>query len=136
VTRRAIATLATALVVAISGGTGFAQGAAGKTTLKTRIEVDGSMLNAAGQYEIYGKVLSKSPACRFKRSVSLHVVHRDGSFGVADTKTTKSGVGLFTLRSALAPGEGYFISAASRNLTLKSGKRLHCATGRTTPVYP
>jgi hypothetical protein len=35
-----------------------------------------------------------------------------------------------------AEAEGVFVSSPAREVTLKSGKRLHCATGRTTPVYP
>jgi len=64
------------------------------------------------------------------------LVHVDNSVTVVDTDKTRSGVGLFAVRAFLAPREGVFVSSPAREVTLKSGKRLHCATGRTTPVYP
>jgi len=135
-TRRSLAGITAALVIATGGMAIAAEAASAKTTLTTRIELESVLLNGTGQYEVSGKLLSKSPACRFRRVVSLHVVHPDNTDTIADIQKTKSGVGLFTVRAALASGEGLFVTVAARNLTLKSGKRLHCATGRTTPIYP
>jgi hypothetical protein len=45
-------------------------------------------------------------------------------------------VGVGVASSLEAEAEGVFVSSPAREVTLKSGKRLHCATGRTTPVYP
>ena len=136
VTGRLLAGVIAALTIAAAGATTLAVAASGKVALKTRVELDYALLNSAGQYEVQGKVVSKSPACRFRRAVSLHVVHADNSDTVADTHKTRSGVGLFTLRAALAPGEGFFVTVAARDVTMKSGKRLHCGTGRSIPVYP
>jgi hypothetical protein len=56
---------------------------------------------------------------------------------VADVRhLTKSGVGIFTLRATLAQGEGFFVTATALDVNLKTGKVFHCATGRTTPIYP
>jgi hypothetical protein len=131
-----LAGVAVALAFATGVATMVAEAASKKVTLKTGVELDSVQLNNAGQYQVSGKVLSKSPACRFRRAASLHVVHPDNTDTIADVQMTKSGVGLFTVRAALSPGEGLFVTVAARNLTLKSGKRLHCATGRTTPIYP
>jgi len=132
VTRRFLAVIAVVLSVgAVAAETGWA-----KTSLKTGIQLNSVLLNSAGQYEVSGKLISKSPACRFRRTVRLHVIHTDNSEAVVDTQKTKSGVGLFTLRAFLAPHEGLFVTVAARDVTIKSGKRLHCATGRTAPLYP
>jgi hypothetical protein len=131
-----LAGVAVALAIATGVATMVAEATAKKVTLKTRIELENVQLNSAGQYEVTGKVLAKSPACRFRRVASLHVLHPDNTDTIADVQMTKSGVGLFTVRAALSPGEGLFVTVAARNLTIKSGKRLHCATGRTTPIFP
>jgi hypothetical protein len=136
VTRRRLAGIAAALAIAIGGMAIVAEPASAKVALKTRIELGSVLLNSAGQYEVSGKLLSKSPACRFRRVVSLHVVQADNTDTISDKQKTKSGVGLFTVRAALAPGEGLFVTVAARDVTIKSGTRLHCATGRTTPIYP
>jgi hypothetical protein len=131
-----LAGVAVALAIATGVATMAAEATAKKVTLKTRIELENVQLNSAGQYQVTGKVLAKSPACRFRRAASLHVLHPDNTDTIADVQMTKSGVGLFTVRAALSPGEGLFVTVAARNLTIKSGKRLHCATGRTTPIFP
>ena len=103
--------------------------------LPTSVRIDYTQPKGS-QYAVGGKLEVKRP-CRLGRTVRLQVLHADGSSTVADTqKLTRSGVGLFTLHGAIAPGEGFVVTAAPLKVTLKSGKRVRCAAGSSAPVYP
>jgi hypothetical protein len=110
-------------------------GAAGARALQTSIRIY-IQPAGGGQYVVGGRLAVKRP-CRLNRTVSLHVVHADGTNTVADTqKLTRSGVGVFNMQATLGTNEGLFVTAARLNVTLKSGARFHCAAASTPPIYP
>jgi hypothetical protein len=86
-------------------------------------------------YLISGGVDSKNPECEFRRTIRLHVIHANNTDTVIAAKKTKRS-GLFNFRVPLTPREGVYASTPARQFVTESGKRVHCATGRTPPQYP
>ncbi|MGH2983280.1 MAG: hypothetical protein ACRDK5_03340 [Solirubrobacterales bacterium] len=78
---------------------------------------------------------SKSWRCELQRTIRLHVIHPDNADTVIASRKTKSS-GLFNFRVPLAPGEGVYVSTPAKDFVIKSGARIHCATGRSIPQYP
>jgi hypothetical protein len=87
------------------------------------------------EYLVSSGLYSKRAECEFRRTIRLHVIHADNTDTViASAKTKRSG--LFNFRVPLVPGEGVYASTPAKEFVTKSGKRVHCATGRTNPQYP
>lgn len=131
--RRRLAWIAAALAIALGGMSGPAAGST-KRVVRSTVVVYYALLQSDGRYQIQGTLKSKAPICRHQRLATLYVVHSDNTSTPAEVKSTKSG--LFTFNVAISTGEGFFVSVAAKNVkTLRSGKRLHCASAGTTPVY-
>jgi hypothetical protein len=86
------------------------------------------------EYLVSGEVISKRAECHL-REVRLHVIHADNTDTVIASRKTKGG-GLFNFRVPLVPGEGVYVTTPAKEFVTKSGKRVHCATGRSNPQYP
>jgi hypothetical protein len=132
-TSKVLAGIAAVAVSIAAAGAAFAfEAEAGSTkrALKTRIEPLLIIKDSPTQYLISGKLISKRAGCRFRRTVRLHVLHPDNTDTVVSSTKTKSGVGLFNFRVDLLPSDDVYVTTPAKEFVTKSGKRIHCATGR------
>jgi hypothetical protein len=138
---RPVAGLAVLVVcVAVLAAPAAAKKLVFKTTIEPEPPVPGGgqlfiLKDSPTEYLVSGGVNSKRAECEFRRTIRLHAIHADNTDTVIASRKTKRS-GLFSFRVPLVPGEGVYASTPAKKFVTESGKRVHCATGRTIPQYP
>jgi hypothetical protein len=74
----------------------------------------------------------KRAGCHVRRKVRLHVLHPNNTDTVIASWKPKS-ISLFNFRVELVPSESVYVSTPAKEFVTRSGKRVHCASGRSVP---